>query len=174
MDLIRPMEREGKHGAYIARYKKVSNSWTRHNGIDFKGTLKIKNENIDESTQNESAPSQEELFKILRHAGLRGKVAIALIAYAGIRPYSISNGDGTDCLRVGDIPELNAKDGTIKIESLPARIIVKITLNKGKKHRNNWRVCKCSVVCRFCCHPRVFVWKGNSSDYRLESGSLDR
>ena len=134
IDFVRGMEREGKAGAYIARYKKVLHSWTKYNGIEFKSIANIKNESINERTQNETVPSQEDLANVLRHAGLRGRVEISLIAYSGLRPRSISNEDGSDCLRLGDIPELKIKDGTFIFERTPVRIKVKATLNKGQKH----------------------------------------
>lgn len=134
MDFVRGMEKEGKKGSYIARYKKVLHSWTRHNGIEFKSIANIKNENVNERTQNESVPSQDDLGKILRHAGLRAKVEIALIAFSGLRPRSISNDDGSDCLRMKDIPELKIQDGKIMVEKMPAQIKVKATMNKGEKH----------------------------------------
>ena len=134
MDFVRMMERRGTKGAYISRYKKVLHSWTKHNGIEFKVIAKIRNENINERTQNETVFSQEELGRILRNAGLRGKTEIALMAYSGLRPRSISNEDGTDCLQVKDIPEMKIRDGHVEFEKEPVRVIVRPNLNKGQKH----------------------------------------
>lgn len=134
MDFIRDMESKGKKGAYLVRFKKILHSWTKHNGIDFKTVTKIRNENVNENTQNETVPSQDELESILRQAGMRGKVAIALMSFAGLRPVSICNDDGTDALRIGDIPELKIDDGRVTFDAIPVRIKVKASLNKGKKH----------------------------------------
>ena len=132
LDFVRGMERDGKAGAYIARYKKVIHSWTRFNGIEFRSVANIRNESINERTQGETVPSQDELARILRHAGVREKVMISLIAYSGLRPRSISNDVGTDCLKLGDLPELKIE--TLTFEKIPARIRVRASLNKGQKH----------------------------------------
>ena len=66
MDFVRDMESKGKKGAYIAWYKKILHSWTKHNGIDFKTITKIRNENINKNTQNETVPLQDELESIIR------------------------------------------------------------------------------------------------------------
>lgn len=134
MDFVRMMEKRGKKGTYISRYKKVLHSWTKHNGLEFRTIAKIRNENISELTQNETVPSQDELGKILRHAGLRAKVEISLMAFSGLRPRSISNDIGSDCLKISDISELRIEDGKIAFEKEPIRINVRSTLNKGEKH----------------------------------------
>ena len=134
MDFVRMMEKTGRKGAYIARYKKVLHSWTKHNGLEFRAIVKIKNENVNERTQNESIPTREELAKILRHAGLRAKVEIALMAFSGLRPRSMSNDSGSDCLNVEDIPELRIDNGKVEFEKEIVRINVRTTMNKGEKH----------------------------------------
>ncbi|MFN4337240.1 MAG: hypothetical protein ACK4FV_06660 [Candidatus Nitrosocaldus sp.] len=53
----------------------------------------------------ERVPSKDELTRILRMATPRARVAIALMAYSGLRPESIGNYDGTDGLRLSDMPE---------------------------------------------------------------------
>ncbi|MEM0134860.1 MAG: hypothetical protein QXU18_06485 [Thermoplasmatales archaeon] len=90
----------GRKGAYISRYKKLLHSWTKHNGLEFKSIAKIRNENINESTQNETVPSRVKLGKILKHAGLKDKVEIALTAFSRLRTGSIFNDDGSDCLKI--------------------------------------------------------------------------
>ena len=141
-DFVQGMQKEGKAGAYIARYKKVLHSWTKYNNVEFRSITNIRNENINERTQNERVPTAEEMKKILSHAGLREKVAISMMAFAGLRPRSISNEDGTDCLRIKDIPELVIEDGKVTFPKLtdknnhirPVQIMVKPFLNKGQKH----------------------------------------
>ena len=131
---VRMMEGEGKAGAYIARYKKIIHSWTKYNDVDFKSNTIIRDENINLRTQSETVFTPEELGRILRHSSLRAKVEISLMAFAGLRPRSISNEDGSDCLKIGDIPELRIRDGHVEFDKDPLRIIVRYNLNKGRKH----------------------------------------
>ena len=131
---VRMMEGEGKAGAYIARYKKIIHSWTKYNDVDFKSNTIIRDENINLRTQSETVFTPEELGRILRHSSLRAKVEISLMAFAGLRPRSISNEDGSDCIKIGDIPELRIRDGHVEFDKEPVRIIVRYNLNKGRKH----------------------------------------
>ena len=134
MDFVRTMEQEGKAGAYIARYKKVIHSWTKYNSVDFKSVAIIKDENINMRTQSETVFTQEELGKILRHASLRARVEISLMAFAGVRPRTISNDDGSDSLKLNDIPELKIRDGQVEFDKEPIKIIIRYNMNKGRKH----------------------------------------
>lgn len=134
MDFVRGMEHEGKAGSYISRYKKVIHSWVRFNNIEFKSNAYIRNENFNERTQSETIPTSEELAKIIRHAGLREKVAISLMAFSGMRPRSISNDSGSDCLKLKDLPDLKIDGTQMTFDKIPVRILVRSVLNKGQKH----------------------------------------
>lgn len=142
-DFVQGMQKEGKAGAYIARYKKVLHSWTKYNNVEFRSITNIRNESINERTQNERVPTVEEMKSILHHAGLREKVAISMVAFSGLRPRSISNEDGTDCLRINDIPEMVLENGKVTFPMVrddksnyirPVQIVIKPSLNKGQKH----------------------------------------
>ncbi|MEM2607060.1 MAG: site-specific integrase, partial [Candidatus Bathyarchaeia archaeon] len=43
-DFVRRLEREGKAGSYIARFKKVLNSWLAFNGINVKLKVNVRGE----------------------------------------------------------------------------------------------------------------------------------
>ena len=60
------MEKEGKAGSYIARYKKVLRSWLGLNGVDFKLTANIAFEGRSPGVEGERIPEKTELAKILR------------------------------------------------------------------------------------------------------------
>ncbi|MEM3871492.1 MAG: hypothetical protein QXE05_02925 [Nitrososphaeria archaeon] len=42
IDFIRMMEKEGKAGSYLSRFKKVLNSWPSYNGINVKLKVNIR------------------------------------------------------------------------------------------------------------------------------------
>ncbi len=130
MDFVRFLERQGKAGSYIVRFKKVLISWLKFNDIDLKIDIKIKGENDNPTIANERAPNKEELAKIIRKASLRGRVEIALIAFSGLRPESLGNYDGTDGIRLGDLKELNIE--TLEFEKVPTMLIVRSSLSKAK------------------------------------------
>lgn len=133
MDFVRKMEKEGYAGSYIVRFKKVLKSWGRFNGEEISLDVNIKGESETPTIVNERVPSKEELARIIRKASSRGRVAISLMAFAGLRPESLGNYEGTDGLRIKDIKELKLGD-TIEFTKTPASISVKSMLSKAR-HR---------------------------------------
>ena len=130
-DFVRKLEKEGKAGSYIARFKKVILSWLKFNGIGLQLTVNISGENETPTIANERVPSKEELARILRKATSRGRVAIAIMAFSGLRPESLGDYEGTDGLRLGDLKGLQLSD-EIQFDKIPAIIMVKNKLSKAR------------------------------------------
>ena len=130
-DFVRRMEREGKAGSYIIRFKKVLRSFGKFNGKNLELNVNIANERLSPTIENEIVPNKEELSRLLRKASSRGRVSISLMAYAGLRPESLGNYEGTDGLRLKDIEGLRLLDN-IEFDKIPAMITVKSMLNKAR------------------------------------------
>ena len=130
-DFVRKMEKDGKAGSYIARFKKVILSWLKFNDIRLQLTVNISGENETPTIANERVPSKEELARILRKATSRGRVAIAIMAFAGLRPESLGDYEGTDGLRLNDLKDLHLSD-EIQFEKVPATVMVKSKLSKAR------------------------------------------
>jgi site-specific recombinase XerD len=130
-DFVRKMEKDGKAGSYIARFRKVILSWLKFNGIHLQLTVNISGENETPTIANERVPGKEELARILRKATSRGRVAIAMMAFSGLRPESLGDYEGTDGLRLGDIKELKMSD-EIQFDRIPATVLVKSKLSKAR------------------------------------------
>lgn len=136
MKFVSIMESEGKKGAYIARYKKVIHSWTKFNAVRFRLIANIENENINENVQDERVPTNEELGKILRKAGLRERVSISLMAFSGIRPQVLGNSEGKDGLRLKDLSDIeiiNEDKGKQSIRANKDILLIKVRFNLSKK-----------------------------------------
>jgi hypothetical protein len=88
-DFIRRMEKEGKAGSYLSRFKKVLNSWLSYNGINVKLKVNIRGESDTPRIADERVPNKEELDRILRMATPRGRVSIALWLSAGSGPKAL-------------------------------------------------------------------------------------
>ena len=71
-DFVRKMEKDGKAGSYIARFRKVILSWLKFNGIRLQLTVNISGESETPTIVNERVPAKEELARILRKATPRG------------------------------------------------------------------------------------------------------
>ena len=79
------MEREGKAGSYIVKFKHAMRNWLNFNGIYISGEYE------NPTLKDERVPSKDELSRIIRKATSRGRVAIAIMAYSGLRPESLGN-----------------------------------------------------------------------------------
>jgi len=130
-DFVRKLEKEGKAGSYIARFKKVILSWLKFNDIRLQLTVNISGENETPTIANERVPSKEELARILRKATSRGRVAIVMMAFSGLRPESLGDYEGTDGLRLGDIKDLRISD-EIQFDKTPSMVMVKNKLSKAR------------------------------------------
>jgi site-specific recombinase XerC len=130
-DFVRTMEKEGKAGSYIIRYKKVLRSFGRFNNKNVDLNINIANDHLSPTIENERVPSKEELSKILRMSTPRGRVSISLMAFAGLRPESLGNYEGTDGLRLRDLKGLSLTD-KIEFDKMPVMVSVKSMLSKAR------------------------------------------
>lgn len=133
MDFVRGLEREGKAGSYIARFKKVLRSWFSFNGLDVRLKVNISREYETPTIADEKVPSKAELDKVIRMATPRARVAIALMAFSGLRPQSLGNYDGTDGIRLGDFVEAEISDEGVKFDKVPAMLVVRKGLSKIRR-----------------------------------------
>ncbi len=127
---VKMMEDQKMAGSYIVKYKTALNSWIRHNDIPFRIEDKIHESDKFRTVFHEKVPSQSELLSIIRNASKRGRVAISLMAFSGMRPESIGDYEGTDGIRLGDIEGLNFK--TFEFDKSPAIITVRDNLSKTR------------------------------------------
>ena len=102
-------------------------SWLRHNDIDFKRKINCGNLRETPTLENECAPDQNELNRILKYSDLRGKSAIALIAFAGLRPTASIN------LKLMDLPDLKVTNEEIGFNKTPAQVKVRSRYSKNSK-----------------------------------------
>lgn len=132
MDFVRRLEREGKAGSYIARFKKVLRSWFSFNGLDVKLKVNIRGEYDTPTIFEERVPSKDELERILRMATPRARVSIALMAFSGLRPQTLGNYTGTDGLKLGDFVEAQIESDGIEFTKVPTIVVVRRSLSKAR------------------------------------------
>ncbi len=121
VNFVRMMEKGDYEGSYIARFKRVLNSFCAWKGM--KGVMqgiKVEDANLSKTVANESPPTQEDVATMLRGGQIRTRAMIALAAFCGIRPEVMGNVGGSDGLRIGDIKDLKIKDNEVVFEKLPA------------------------------------------------------
>ena len=131
-DFIRRMEKEGKAGSYVERFKKVILSWTSYNNLEVKLKVNIKGASDTPTIANERVPSKDELSRILRMASPRGRVSIVMIAFSGLRPESLGDYLGTDGIRLEDFTEAKVSARGVKFEKTPTILLVRRALSKAR------------------------------------------
>ncbi len=128
---VNKMEGEGKAGSYIVKYKSMLNHFVDFNDINYTITEKVDFANKYITVAHEKIPDKNQLNKMFQNTTPRGKVAISLMAFSGLRPESIGNYDGSDGLRLKDIEGLNID--TLEFSVVPARITIRDNLSKTRE-----------------------------------------
>jgi hypothetical protein len=101
------------------------------NGIEIRRKLKVKRAN-DTPTLRENQPITTFLLRQLYSASpLKVKCIISLLAGSGVRPEVIGKDDGSDGLRLGDIPKLEIEAERVKFIKIPPMLIVRQELSKA-------------------------------------------
>ena len=129
MDFVYAKGKEGKAGSYVAKLKKVINSWVAFNGYDAGLKLvKIQGANISPTLVDERPPLKDEIDSMLRSASVRGRAIISLLAFSGLRPETLGNYDASDALRIKDIEGLKIGNEGVEFFIFPA--VLKIRQSK--------------------------------------------
>ena len=132
-DFVRRLERDGKAGSYIVRFKKVLHSWLAYNEINVKLKVNISGEYDTPTIVDERIPSKEELDKIIRMGTPRARVPIALMAFSGLRPESLGDYGGTDGVRITDLIETTLSGKKVWVSQIPTVVLVRKNLSKARR-----------------------------------------
>ena len=131
-DHITAMESKGQSPGYIGEQIKTVKSWLRHFDVEIRRKMKVASSTFTPTLQNERVPDAREMDEIYGRAGLRDSVIISMMAKSGLRPESIGNHDGTDGLRMRDLPDVVIHKGEAKCIRTPIRIVVRRELSKTR------------------------------------------
>jgi len=134
MDSVSELEGQGKAGSYIKSIVKAVKSWLSHNRRELKVKIKIRGADSTPTLREERVPTRNELLRILLSGDRKARAATALVAFAGLRLETLGNYEGTDGLRVRDLPEMRLAGRKVKFERAPALLVVREELSKGR-HR---------------------------------------
>jgi len=130
-NVISELEERGAVGSTINSYVKAVKSWARFNGKRLDEKV-----NVPESENmyaGEVVPRPEDVQTLMDHAPLRVKVAVSLMAFAGLRPGTMGDSRGLDGLKVKDLPEMEVKDGRVAFSKVPTLITVRKKISKIRK-----------------------------------------
>ena len=129
-DHITDMESNGNAPSYIGGFIKSVKSWLGYFDVEIRRKIKVSSLGSTPTLQNERVPDGNEMSEIYSRAGLRESAIISLMAKSGLRPQVLGNNDGTDGLRIRDLPDLVIHGDKAKCVRTPSRVIVRKELSK--------------------------------------------
>ena len=132
MDHVSWMEDQKYSPGYIEEMIKAAKSWLIYNRVDIRRKIKVKNASMTTTLHNEMNPTPEQIIEILNAAPPRTRAIVSLMAFSGIRPQVMGLVDGSDGLKLGDLPELKIEGQKISFSVVPAIVIVRANLSKTK------------------------------------------
>ena len=130
------LKKRNVQDAYIEGIFGTLKSWLRSNQVRFEDDELFPRLAVTRSVREERIPTSDGLRQILAHLSSRGRVCALLMAHSGLRPGVIGHYDGTDGLRLEDLPELDP--ATLEFHKLPFRILVPARLSKNHASFNTF------------------------------------
>ena len=131
-DHITWMEDKQYAPSYVSSYVKAIKSWLSHFDVEIRRRVKIRNMNQTPTLRNERVPNAGELAEVFARAPLRTAAMISLMSKSGVRPEVMGNHDGTDGLRMRDLPDVVIHQGVAKCIRAPCQITVRAELSKTR------------------------------------------
>lgn len=130
-DHITWMENEEYAPGYTGGFVKTIKSWLSHFDVEIKRRVKVKNPNQTPTLQDERVPNAQEITEVFARASLRSSAMISLMSKAGLRPEVLGNHDGTDGLRMRDLPDVMIHQKVVKCVRIPNQIVVRGEISKA-------------------------------------------
>ena len=118
---------------YISSILKGVKSWLAFNNKPLIRKIRISDVGIPKSLKDERVPSQDELKRILQAGNPRERACCILMAHSGVRPETIGDYHGRDGLTIGDLPEMEIKNGEVSFKNIPTILNVRAEISKTKK-----------------------------------------
>lgn len=131
-DHITMMEEQGYSPGYTEDHVKAIKSWLGHFDVQIVRRLKIRNPDSTPTLQDERVPNAREITEVFARTSLRSSVMVSLMAKSGLRPEVLGNHDGTDGLRMRDLPDVVIHLGTAKCARMPCQVVVRPGLSKAR------------------------------------------
>lgn len=133
-DYVTMMESKKYAPGYIDNYVKAIKSWLRHFDLEIKRKIKVSFRQSTPTLKDEQVPNAEQMSEIYSRANLREAVIVSLMAKSGLRPEVLGNHNGTDGLRLRDLPDIVVHQDVVKCLRMPCMVIVRPELSKAR-HR---------------------------------------
>jgi hypothetical protein len=134
-DWVQASHEQGLSGGYLKAVKGAVQSWLAHNNRGLQRKIKIPGLNERPTLKDAHIPLQDELRRVLNAATPRQRVALALVAFSGLRPGVLGHGKrhGLDGLRIRDFVEAHLEPIGLVFDQVPTRVLVPSRLSKTRK-----------------------------------------
>jgi hypothetical protein len=134
-DWIQVNHERGRSGSYLKSVRNAVQSWLAHNNQGLQRKIKIPGLAERPSLKDAHIPLQDELRRTLAAATPKQRVAVALVAFTGMRPGVLGKGKrrGKDGLRIRDFVEAHLENNALVFDQVPSMILVPARLAKMKK-----------------------------------------
>ena len=132
VDHVSIMEEKKYSPEYIDGIIKAVKSWLRHFDVYVQRKIWVSNSHLKPTLQNERVSNASELTEIFNMAPLRESVMISLIAKSGLRPEVLGNDNGTDGLKMKDLPDVAIQGGVAICTNSPMCITVRAEISKAR------------------------------------------
>lgn len=135
LDVITKLDMERKSSEYMKAYVKALKSWFGFNGIKIDQDFKLPDtsSSVETKVSQEQSPTPDQVRKVFDVADVKEKVSCAGIGYCGLRPETLGNYEGTDGLKVMDLPEMQIDNEakTVTFLKVPTMVVVRSNLSKA-------------------------------------------
>ena len=120
---------KGHPASYVGNYGKTLRSYLAYHGVALR-RIKVGDTDAAPTLEGVPPPTKDHVRTALKAADDRGKVVIAFRAWTGVRPEVLGKPDASDGLVLGDLPELQLRNGLATFDKMPTVIIVRSKLSK--------------------------------------------
>lgn len=132
-DHLSQMVEAGKSGGFMKCHKSAVVSWLDWNGQKLGRKLKISNAGVRVNVNSARIQDQEGFRRVMDAADARGRSALAMLAYAGLRPHVMGNRKGLDGLRFKHFTEAHLTPEGLVFDKVPTRLDIPAHLSKTKR-----------------------------------------
>ncbi|MHB8633349.1 MAG: hypothetical protein ACYDBQ_05185 [Thermoplasmatota archaeon] len=133
VDCIDALSKRGVAGSSIVNFRKAVRSFLSWHELDLKRHINIEGAYDRPRVRDYALPTQDQLRLVLNAGSSRARVAIAFMAFAGVRPQVLGNEAGDNGLRLENLRDLRVSDQEIAVEQVPMRVQIPAALSKNRR-----------------------------------------
>lgn len=132
-DFVKFFLKKGDTGSYVSKRVDAVKSYLKWHGRKLVRPLYVPGSDESPNAESQEIPTQGKMAEVFMACNLRTAAITAMEAYCGLRPQVLGRSDGSDGLRLSDLPELEVKGKKVAFAKVPTRVKVRKNLSKTRK-----------------------------------------